>query len=1230
MIDQLQVLAELVARASWQAALLAAIVAVVVWCFGERLAARWRYLLWSIVLVRMLLIVAPVSSWSLYQFARWDSGQAAAHIARLQPTAADEPADVEIPLVKDAAPYPPAADDDLAGGNPSSAVEKTITAPSPAIDEPQRAPAIASATETPATATLTLGQWLAIVWFLGMLVFGGRLLWAYFALRRKLARCEPVQDEAILRALASTQQKLGIRRHVGLLVTAEPISPCVVGAWRPQLVMPELALTELDERSLRQVFCHELAHVVRGDLWTNWLMLCARCLHWFNPVAWWMVREMQSLREMACDERTLTALDADQRQDYADTILSLVGLLAPSPLAPGMVALFSSRARLARRIEHIALGSFGSRLSRIAACLVLVILALAGWTDAGRIAAQQPPADKPATPSPEPPAPATTEVPPANAESDSGRFDLRGRTMKWIKPADGKRAWEATPLGEVDIELYRILGPMGQPEKIAESKSDVDGYYSFKNLTPSLWEDRLDRVAYGLVLRAPGLPPSVSSYYDSDANWPYGVREEIAGIPVEVSGQVVNEQGIPVAGATVYRYGIHGEPVPGVQSAITDDDGRFAIRDLSISEPNSQKNEVYLIVRHPDYPKLHITVPAKEGVTLTLPTGCLLTGTVVDEATGKPVPAGMFVVAQEDDNVPSDAVTITDDEGRYRLVVAEGSYNILAESAERVTAQAITHQEAIAGKTVELPPITTTPGGWIEGRVINTKTGQPVVDSRDAYSADQQQPYMPRTLYSRVAIGLFGPGYPPRKRVISQEPLVRVDDQGRFRLRASAGDNFPYLANAHGQRMAWDTRKQPPVVVKTGETTHYDMLITPKPTDAEKTKAAGEAVTALPKEMPARVEAILAEFRKLNHTVDETEIWCSLIRELVAIGHAAVPALSDELDATDEQRTMRRLAFALRAIGDPRAVPALIRAIPKTLQPPLSDYGLLVGDPELLKFMQQHDLASMSGKRRLRDFDFGRPVREVFGALEKLTRQNLGDDLLYSVVKTDDPGAEAIQQRMYRQQAEKWQAWWEQNWRDFTADEAYGRVGLPPEEQPAPRPFAVLAGKARTGSGKGGFVLSPLAERGDHFLDLDTGLEPKASEGKHDQTHWAAQNGVDLMCVDYQIEGQSVYALRAFNMRVQEISLRDAKNIDKFLERGELPAGKPVGEILLRLDDKTGRYAAGNAAFLYQTREGGLGVIELTDQITEARDITGQLFTSKGVGFHKGAKFNYHPIVPAR
>ena len=75
------------------------------------------------------------------------------------------------------------------------------------------------------------------------------------------------------------------------------------------------------------------------------------------------------------------------------------------------------------------------------------------------------------------------------------------------------------------------------------------------------------------------------------------------------------------------------------------------------------------------------------------------------------------------------------------------------------------------------------------------------------------------------------------------------------------------------------------------------------------------------------------EFRKLNHTVDETELWCTLMRELVAVGRDAVPQLCAELDRTTENRMLRRLGFALRAIGDPRAVPALIRAIPRTLLP---------------------------------------------------------------------------------------------------------------------------------------------------------------------------------------------------------------------------------------------------------------------------------------------------------
>ena len=200
----------------------------------------------------------------------------------------------------------------------------------------------------------------------------------------------------------------------------------------------------------------------------------------------------------------------------------------------------------------------------------------------------------------------------------------------------------------------------------------------------------------------------------------------------------------------------------------------------------------------------------------------------------------------------------------------------------------------------------------------------------------------------------------PLGKVISPLRLATTDRAGRYTLRAAPGENFPYLVNLHGDRMSWDTTNQPAIVVKEGETTSYDMLVTPKVSPEEKLKAAQNVVAALPINPLERTARILDEFRKLNHTVDETELWCSLMRELVTIGPQAVPEVCAELDRTSDDRTLRRLAFALRAIGDARAVPALIRAIPRSLLPSSSDYGLIVADAKLAEFMQKNDLNGRS------------------------------------------------------------------------------------------------------------------------------------------------------------------------------------------------------------------------------------------------------------------------------
>jgi len=59
---------DLLLRASWQAGVLALIVFVAQWLAGSRLSARWRYNLWMLVLLRLLLPIVPSTQWSVHNW----------------------------------------------------------------------------------------------------------------------------------------------------------------------------------------------------------------------------------------------------------------------------------------------------------------------------------------------------------------------------------------------------------------------------------------------------------------------------------------------------------------------------------------------------------------------------------------------------------------------------------------------------------------------------------------------------------------------------------------------------------------------------------------------------------------------------------------------------------------------------------------------------------------------------------------------------------------------------------------------------------------------------------------------------------------------------------------------------------------------------------------------------------------------------------------------------------
>ena len=1187
-------------RTCWQSSALLVTIAILVFVARDRIAPKWKFLLWGLVLCRLAIVATPSSPISGFNLLAFDLPVA----SRSDDATGDENAALAaVTVQKDSA--------DRASEIPTKANAEPPWQPiAPVVDvkgadaEPQ---STAENVTTPAPRQSSGKTWILSVWLAGFCAAIAYLITAQLRLRKQINQCCTAMDERLLTMLDSLSEDFKIRRTPKLLISPRMTSPYTCGIWRPTIVLPEYAIATLSDAELRCVLAHELAHIRRHDVLIQWCAMAISSFYWFHPAAWLATLQMRRCREGACDELVLQRL-GESRREYGQALLQMADHLRAPVLVPGLCGLFGSRQPIRERIQRVnnfrQMSPFANGLA-IAAILLIIAI---GLTDATPQSLAQ-----------------------ENSVSETGNTSVNAKAAK-DRTLAGKcvRANDQSPVAGAKVVLYEMRGLLEEVTRVAETTSDEEGKFDFKNLRP-MSEHHFDKQQYAMIAYADGLgQPFVNPISNAgDLNKPQTIWFNKG--PITIPGRVVDEKGDPINGAIVQMSsGIDAEDI-GAAMATTDEKGEFVLNGASarFGKTPNEIGSTYLRVRHPDFIDNYVEQKSPKHSVITLKkTDCVVHGTVIDEKSRQPI-VGAIVSAipfESSDSMRKVHVK-TDDNGSYELKVVQGKYKVVLDDDMHRVAKAQVVLCRAQEKPHQLAPLEAQEGGWIVGKIVNTKTNQPVAFSLDAGVPDL-----------RVCVGLFGPNR-PKGNLIYTEYLAEVDDDGTFRMRAYPGENYPYVCNMQCSRNTFTTMKQPAVIVEAGKETHCDIPVTPQPTTAEKMAKAQKIFNALPKETDARVAGIIEEFRKLNHTVDECETWCLLMKELVEIGAPAVPAICKEFEATDQQRMMRRLAFALRAIGDPKAVPTLIRVLPKTLQPPLSDYGLNVESVDLDRFMRTH-----SGERGI--FSFGRPVRELTFALEKLTGHKRAYDYV-TVSKSKDLRALAKQEKLYYDTARGWADWWEANWKSSGVDKEYSKVNLPllvPRELGDYPKGLEITENAQLDYGASGRILTPVGDADTSaafFLDLDMGKTflkwPKeklptldASEQVVKQaSEWAAANGADLLCTTLE-EGTKNYALLGVNMQLWEIDSLDAKNIEEFVKKGELPKGKPLKQPLL-LPLGQGPDAAATkigSSFLYVTRDQGLGVITIMDIVTEAEDtIFAGVSAPKGVGFWHGVKIHYQAIA---
>ncbi|MCI8283836.1 MAG: hypothetical protein HFE90_00995 [Firmicutes bacterium] len=100
-------------------------------------------------------------------------------------------------------------------------------------------------------------------------------------------------------------------------------APVLVGLFRPALYLPA---EKLGETSMNYILMHEIIHYKRHDILYKWTAMTAASLHWFNPLVYIVIFQIDLECEVSCDFEVTNGMSEAEKNDYMNMILNMLSI----------------------------------------------------------------------------------------------------------------------------------------------------------------------------------------------------------------------------------------------------------------------------------------------------------------------------------------------------------------------------------------------------------------------------------------------------------------------------------------------------------------------------------------------------------------------------------------------------------------------------------------------------------------------------------------------------------------------------------------------------------------------------------------------------------------------------------------------------------------------------------------------------------------------------------------
>ncbi|MTK14112.1 MAG: hypothetical protein F8N39_19230 [Clostridiaceae bacterium] len=323
------------------ASILIGVILIVKLIVIDKLSPNWQYLIWLILLVRLLIPSLPSSSVSIFNTLKPSAEKISLTERSFTP---NKEGNIQIPKIS------------LPETN--NITNKT-------------------AQEVPKD-KFNLKNIFMLTWLSGVFIFALYTIFINLKIIVKNKQWILADNDIVEQKLNECKAALNIKKHIPAFFTNNVSTPSLFGVFRPVLLIPKDTYYKISDDELKHIFLHELCHFKRKDNLINWVVVVLKILHWFNPIIWYGFYKMREDCEIACDAMSMSYMSEKEKSEYGYTLVHLLEIASKQNHLLGTMGILSDKSGIKRRIimisknkRYVKFSIFGIAILLSLSCILL-------------------------------------------------------------------------------------------------------------------------------------------------------------------------------------------------------------------------------------------------------------------------------------------------------------------------------------------------------------------------------------------------------------------------------------------------------------------------------------------------------------------------------------------------------------------------------------------------------------------------------------------------------------------------------------------------------------------------------------------------------------------------------------------------------------------------------------------------------------------------------------------